>query len=114
MKIKSSIKRYVAGGEKPPPAKKLVVNQFVPLAGTAEVLADQSVVLGGSELFASPLVKASEFPLKFGLPLPIKESSPAPPAAAQPAAPAAGSVPAVSIDRRAAPARPVPPPTQPR
>ena len=84
MKIKSSIKRYVAGGEKPPPGKKLVVNQFVPLAGTAEVLADQSVVLGGSELFASPLVKASEFPLKFGLPLPIKESSPAPPAAAQP------------------------------
>ena len=39
----------------------------------------------------------------------------APPAAAQPAAPAAGSsVPAVPIDRRAAPARPVPPPTQPR
>jgi UPF0755 protein len=39
----------------------------------------------------------------------------APPAAAQPAAPVAGSsVPAVSIDRRAAPARPVPPPTQPR
>src|SRR6266446_905153 len=37
-----------------------------------------------------------------------------PPAAAQPAAPAAGSVPALSIDRRAAPARPVPPPTQPR
>ena len=35
--------------------------------------------------------------------------------AAQPAAPAAGSsVPAVPIDRRAAPARPVPPPTQPR
>jgi UPF0755 protein len=39
----------------------------------------------------------------------------APPAAAQPAAPVAGSsVPAVPIDRRAAPARPVPPPTQPR
>jgi UPF0755 protein len=37
-----------------------------------------------------------------------------PPAAAQPAAPVAGSVPAVSIDRRVAPARPVPPPTQPR
>ena len=38
-----------------------------------------------------------------------------PPAAAQPAAPVAGSsVPAVSIDRRAVPARPVPPPTQPR
>jgi UPF0755 protein len=36
-----------------------------------------------------------------------------PPAAAQPAAPP-GSVPAVSIDRRAAPARPVPPQTQPR
>src|SRR5215468_2413538 len=36
------------------------------------------------------------------------------PAAAQPAAPVAGSVPAVSIDRRAAPARPLPPPTQPR
>jgi UPF0755 protein len=36
------------------------------------------------------------------------------PAAAQPAAPVAGSVPAISIDRRAAPARPAPPPTQPR
>jgi UPF0755 protein len=38
----------------------------------------------------------------------------APPAAVQAAPPAAGSVPAVSIDRRAAPARPVPPQTQPR
>src|SRR5216684_4159855 len=37
-----------------------------------------------------------------------------PPAAAQPAAPNAGSVPAVSIERRPAPARPLPPPTQPR
>ncbi len=37
-----------------------------------------------------------------------------PPAAAQPAAPTAGSVPAVSIERRPAPARPLPPPTQPR
>jgi len=36
------------------------------------------------------------------------------PAAAQPAAPVTGSAPAVSIDRRPAPARPLPPPTQPR
>jgi UPF0755 protein len=37
-----------------------------------------------------------------------------PPAAAQPAPSAGGPVPAISIDRRAAPARPVPPATQPR
>jgi UPF0755 protein len=43
----------------------------------------------------------------------LRDGTPA--AAAQPAAPVPGSsVPAVSIDRRAAPARPVPPPTQPR
>jgi UPF0755 protein len=37
-----------------------------------------------------------------------------PPSTVQPAAPTAGPVPAISVDRRAAPARPVPPQTQPR
>ena len=42
------------------------------------------------------------------------QRDPSPPAAVQPAAPVGGPVPALSIDRRAAPARPAPPPTQPR